>query len=91
MLGMYRYFKKWYEHSESFIGIDARWRFLPWSGAGGGIEWTQNDHVTSWTPELRLFVAPAPEPTQLSIGIRSSRTGRSSPLFQVTGNICVSL
>lgn len=91
MLGIYRYFKKWYEHSEGFIGIDARWRFLPWSGIGGGIEWTQSDRITTLTPELRLFVAPADEPTQLSLGIRRSRTGRSSPLFQVTGNICVSL
>ena len=90
MLALYRYSKKWYEHSDAMTGVDAAWRFLPWSGAGGGTEWTWSDGIHTLAPELYLFVVPVPDRSRLSIGIRRSWTMQSSPLYQLTGNVCVS-
>jgi hypothetical protein len=90
VLALYRQYRKWYAHSEALAGIDVRWLCLSWSGIGGGTEWMKSDGIVTWSPEAYLFAAPVRDQTMISIGIRGSRTMRSSPLYQLTGNICVS-
>jgi hypothetical protein len=90
MLTLYRYSKKWYEHSDAMAGVDAAWRFLPWLGIGGGTEWLWSDGVHTLAPEAYLFVVPVRDCSRFSIGFKQSRTMASSPLDQLTGNVCVS-
>ena len=91
VLGIYRRSDQFYDLTWGFAGLDCRWKLLRWGGIGGGAEWTSSNAVVSWAPQVYFFVAPVTEPTQLSVGLERSWTGQSSPLYQVTGNICVSL
>jgi hypothetical protein len=89
LLGLYQRIRQEFSHEHELIGLDCQWRLIRWWGVAGGGEWSNSDGVESWAPELRTFVSPGWGNTQLSIGVKQSRTGRSSPLNQVTGNLCV--
>ncbi|MGA3050815.1 MAG: hypothetical protein ABSE00_02705 [Chitinispirillaceae bacterium] len=89
MLGIYRYSTLYFNQSEVFTGLDCRWFLGRIWGIGGGGERMDDDGIITYSPGLRLFIAPAPDPSQLSIGIERTWTGSSSPLYELTGNICV--
>ncbi len=89
LLGIYRRSTLYYSQTEEFTGIDFRWFLGRIWGIGGGGERMDNEGIVTLSPDLRLFIAPAADPTQLSIGIERTLTGDSSPLNQLTGNICV--
>ena len=89
LLGLYDCSRRQFNHAQGLTGIDCQWRLIHWWGVAGGGEWSNNDGVQSWAPELRTFVSPDTGVTQLSIGVKQSRTGSSSPLNQLTGNVCI--
>ncbi len=90
LLGIYRRTTLYYNQMQVFTGVDCRWFLGRIWGVGGGAESLDDLGIVTWTPGLRVFLAPAPDPTsQLSVGIERTWTGSSSPLYELTGNVCV--
>jgi hypothetical protein len=88
-LGIYRRSTLYYNQESVFTGIDCRWFLGRIWGIGGGAERMDDNGIVTWSPGVRLFVAPGPDPTQLAIGVERMWTGASSPLYQLTGNVCI--
>lgn len=89
LLGLYESSRRLFTRESGLAGLDCQWRLVNWWGVAGGGEWSNSSGIVSWAPELRTFVAPDSGLTQLSIGVKQSRTRKSSPLYQVIGTICI--